>query len=98
MPIAIFKVKDRSMEPAIKGGDYVVVNKLAYLLSKPKVKDIIVFKYPAKNIFLIKRITRVAKEKYFVTGDNKAMSIDSRKFGSVQFHSIVGKVISIVSV
>jgi len=47
--------------------------------------------------FLIKRITKIDPsadgEKYFVSGDNKKDSMDSRRFGWILIKDIVGKVI-----
>lgn len=92
-PFIHFKVRDRSMEPAIKPGDYVLVNKLAYLFGKPSKGDVIVFKHPReKNKFLIKRIASITVSgEYFVVGDNKSQSNDSRNFGSIKKNLIVGK-------
>ena len=93
-PIARFKIKDKSMEPTVKAGDYVLVNKLAYIFGKPSKGDIVVLKHPKeKDRFLIKRISRVTNsDEYYIVGDNKDYSQDSRHFGSIKKNSIVGKV------
>lgn len=94
-PIARFKIDDRSMEPVFKQGDYVLVNKLSYIFKKPSKNDVIVLRHPKeKNKFLIKRISLVTNsDEYFVIGDNKDFSRDSRHFGSVKRDSIIGKVL-----
>ena len=93
-PITRFKIEDRSMEPEFKSGDYVLVNRLSYIFGNPRKGDIIVLKHPKeKNKFLIKRISLVtSSDEYFVVGDNKSFSQDSRHFGPIKKELIVGKV------
>jgi signal peptidase I len=43
---ARIRVDGASMEPTLKSGEFVIVNKLAYMLGKPQVGDVIVFHYP----------------------------------------------------
>ncbi len=52
------KVDSTSMVPTLHPNDYVVVNRLAYILGKPHRGDIIVFKYPPDptQIPYIKRV------------------------------------------
>lgn len=78
------------MLPTFKSGDVVLVNRLSYLLSKPKVGDFVVLK---RQKYIIKRIAAIRKEQVFVIGDNKKESIDSRSFGWIHKKEIVGKVI-----
>ena len=82
------------MEPALKSGDYVIVNKLAYVFGNHSKDDIIVLKHPnEKEKFLIKRISLVTNSnEYYVIGDNKGFSQDSRHFGPVKKDLIIGKV------
>ena len=93
-PIMRFRIEDRSMEPALKAGDYVLVNKLTYIFSNPRKGDVVVLKHPKeKERFLIKRISLVTNsDEYFVIGDNKNFSQDSRHFGPVKKELITGKV------
>lgn len=93
-PISRFKIEDRSMEPNYKSGDYVLVNKLAYVFRNPSKGDIVVVKHPKeKERFLIKRISLVTNsDEYFVIGDNKGFSQDSRHFGPIKKDLIIGKV------
>ena len=93
-PIMRFKIEDRSMEPTFKSGDYVFVNKLAYAFGNPSKGDVIVFKHPKeKDRFLIKRISLITNsDEYFVVGDNKSYSRDSRHFGPIKKNMIIGKV------
>ncbi len=81
------------MEPTLKSGDYLIVNKLAYMFSKPSEGDIVVFRHPKKDKFLVKRINKVHDSKYYVVGDNKTYSTDSRHFGAINKHLIIGKLL-----
>ena len=93
-PISRFRIEDKSMEPFLKSGDYVLVNKLSYVFGNPSKGDVIVFKHPKeKNKFLVKRISVITNsDEYYIVGDNKSYSQDSRHFGPIKKDSIIGKV------
>lgn len=57
----------------------------------PKIGDIVAIKVNGKEI--VKRIQKVRNEEYFVVGDNKKGSTDSRSFGWISKSEIIGKVI-----
>lgn len=88
-PIKILRVAERSMEPAIKEGSYVIVWRWA---SRFNEGDIVVLRHPAKDMWIVKRIKSVDNGMAYVLGDNAAESEDSRKFGSVDAKMILGKV------
>ena len=90
IPFSRYKIVGHSMEPTVKDGQVVWVNRWAYLLSQPQVKDIVLFKLGDK--FFVKRIIQVKKAEYLLSGDNRQDSLDSRQFGFVQQKDIVGKV------
>ena len=132
MVVQNFRVDGGSMVPALENGEFLLVNKLAYVASTPDRGDVVVFRSPAKpDEDLVKRIIglpnetvefqdggvyvdgrRLAEDEYFtgitgtragrslvvpdqayfVLGDNRGQSIDSRSFGIVPQASIVGKV------
>ncbi len=92
-PIAKFRVSGPSMSPTINSGDFVVVNRWAYLFSKPKIGDIVVIRHPTKRITMVKRIKKIKLGAVFVVGDDKQLSTDSRNFGYVPTSKIIGKVI-----
>lgn len=79
------------MEPLIKNGNTVLVSGILYFFKKPKVNDVVALSFNGKII--IKRITKEEKGNYFIEGDNKKDSLDSRKFGMISKDKILGKVI-----
>ncbi len=103
-----FVVSGDSMEPTIHSGEFVFINKVAYWWSEPQHGDIVVVIpriYPNK---ILKRVIGLPGEKlngtstdkivldpkeYYVMGDNRGVSIDSRELGPVDRWSIKGKVI-----
>lgn len=79
------------MKPTFSEDDSVLVSSIPLLFVNPKKGDVVVFeKY---NRFYIKRIGKINDGKYFLVGDNKKDSEDSRRFGSVKRSQIKGKVI-----
>ncbi len=81
------------MTPAFRVGDRILVNRLSYLLNKPRIRDVVVLK---REKFIIKRIAKIKPSAdgdiFFVTGDNRRESTDSRHFGWVRKKDIVGRV------
>lgn len=77
------------MHPTFKNGEIVLVNKLVYRFTKPKLNDIVVVK---NSLDLIKRIKKINGKSYFVVGDNLKFSTDSRHFGWISKSQIIGKV------
>ena len=90
--LAKFRVIGHSMEPQIKNGQSVLVNSVSYWFKTPKISDIVAFKDKG-NLILIKRIIRIQNKKYFVQGDNKEDSLDSRKLGVISKNQIIGEII-----
>ena len=90
--IAKFRVVGHSMEPQIKSGEVVLVSSIPYLFKIPKISDIVAFK-DNTDIILIKRIVKIQDGKYFMQGDNKQDSLDSRKLGLISKDQIIGEII-----
>lgn len=82
------------MQPKFKGGDIVLASNIFYMFHDPKPGDIIIARNPTifKKQYIIKRIELVDTAKFFIVGDNKKESTDSRHFGSITKKDIVGKV------
>ncbi len=91
MLFGVLKVSGHSMEPTIKNGQTVVVSSIPYIIRKPGIGDIVAFKNSDK--IFIKRITKIESNNFFIEGDNKDDSLDSRKIGFVKREEILGKVI-----
>jgi len=72
-----FIVRGDSMYPAVESGDYVFVNKLAYLFSEPERGDVVVAlprEYPKK---VLKRIVGLPGERFDIT-DGKIILRENR--------------------
>ena len=97
--ISYFKVRGQSMEPLCKEGDFVLLDKLSYLMFRPRVGDMVVSRHPQEDRLILKYIV---KEKvtgrrsfYWVEGLNKEGSSDSRSFGWVSREAVLGKALII---
>ena len=94
------------MEPTFHNGDYLIVDELSYNFEQPQKNDVIIFRYPLEpSKYFIKRIEGLPGEKiktngkeitlkageYFVMGDNRGASSDSRVWGPLKENFIVGR-------
>jgi signal peptidase I len=86
-----FMVKEQSMEPFCQEGDFVVVNRMSYLFSRPKVGQLVVLKDPRDSRRIVKRIGVVKDSFVWVEGDNREKSTDSRNFGWVSVKALLGQ-------
>lgn len=95
------------MVPAIKPGSILVVNKLAYGLrlpwgeaylvwwAVPKQGEVLVFYTPYREI-AVKRCAGLTENHSFLAlGDNSLYSYDSRSYGPIPLHNILGKVVTL---
>jgi signal peptidase I len=87
-----FLIKEQSMEPSCREGDFVLVNKMSYLFSCPRVGQLVVLEDPRDfSRYILKRITAVKDSFVWVEGDNKEKSTDSRNFGWVGMKALLGQ-------
>lgn len=93
-PLVKYRISGNSMSPTLRAGTNVLVYK--YFFTKPKIRDIISARDPYDRKILIKRIVKIENNRYFVQGDNRAESTDSRDFGSLDKNNIIGKVIFVL--
>ena len=94
-PFDRFEVADESMVPTLLPGDRLLV--LRPGLGGPITRgDVVVVRDPERQVdFLVKRVVRSVEGPHVpltVFGDNPAASRDSRQFGSVPSHLLVGRV------
>jgi len=83
------------MEPQFSEKNIVIISSTPFLFSAPRIGEVVVHKF--NNKLLLKRITKIKNGKYFLTGDNKSDSFDSRSFGEISKKDIIGKVILKIS-
>lgn len=127
-----FRTDGHSMDPDFHNGEYVLVNKAAFLFGPPQRGDVIVFHYPLDpHEVFIKRVIgvpgdiihttsttvtvdgdllsepyisvpfnydnqtwKLGPNQYFVMGDNRENSLDSRIWGPLDKSYIIGRVIA----
>ncbi len=125
-----------SMVPTFQNGNYLIVDKISYILGNPKRDDVVVFRYPNDTTkFFIKRViglpgetvdvksaqnkviitnkehpdgfeldqtfikniggidahVTLGEDEYFVMGDNRGGSSDSRYWGAVKKNLLTGR-------
>lgn len=78
------------MEPFLLNNQAVLVSSIPFIFSKPKIGDVVVFKVDDK--IYIKRIKEIKSQKFFLIGDNKKDSLDSKKIGWIDKKNILGKI------
>lgn len=98
-----FKISGTSMYPILKPGEYFLVNKLEKNFKKGEIivfqnsqnsnQDIItrISAVPDEVIESNGQLIRLEQDEYYVLGDNKDNSTDSRRLGPIKKDSIIGK-------
>jgi len=94
-----------SMEPAIKNGTVLVINRMRYGIrlpwrqeylirwAEPKVGEVVIFYTPTGEL-AVKRCTAITEwGGFYVKGDNASASYDSRSYGPISADNIIGKVL-----
>jgi signal peptidase I len=99
--VHLYFIPSPSMLPALLPGDIILVDTWAYKNHEPQLDDIVIFTSDAHQGVLVKRIQpwpegAASEGKYFVMGDNRNESLDSRYFGGISPEQISGQVKLIV--
>jgi len=98
-----FSIPSDSMSPTLVAGDYILVDTWYFSDTDPQVDDLIVFESPGNpGTKYVKRIAavpgdtigrwQIGPNEFFVLGDNRDASRDSRYFGPVPRENISGRV------
>jgi hypothetical protein len=87
--IRVRRVGGSSMRPALLSGDTVVAFR-----RKPHEGDIVLARHGGREI--IKRVGRREGDKYYLVGDNRQESTDSRHYGFISKNDILGTIMIIL--
>ena len=87
------RVTGASMAPALRDGQYLLVERVSYRFRAPRPGEVVVFFTPPAGHALIKRAVYLRQDGLFVRGDNRAQSRDSRHFGAVPYKLLAGRAV-----
>jgi nickel-type superoxide dismutase maturation protease len=85
----IRRVVGRSMMPTLSPGDTVLTRK-----RHPKLDDIVIARHDGREV--IKRVTRIEADRYYLIGDNSEDSTDSRHYGFINKSDILGTIMIVL--
>jgi nickel-type superoxide dismutase maturation protease len=90
-PLTRVKVAERSMEPALHPGDWLLVRRTHRI----RPGQIVLARHPARqDLLLVKRAAHRTHDGWWLESDNPAAAaVDSRRFGAVPEALIEGRVL-----
>jgi len=103
-----FRVDGHSMQPTLQNGQFLVVDLAAYWFHVPEKGDVVIVQYAGdQSVHFVKRVMGVPGDtvtynglevvlqpkQYFVEGDNRDFSTDSRVYGPINQSQILGHVV-----
>ena len=108
--LTFYRVDGHSMESTLHNGQLLAVNLLAFTFSKPAIGNVVIVRYAGDpSVRFVKRIEgtpgmvvqyqgqnlTLGPNQYFVLGDNRDASTDSRVYGPITRSNILGEVIGV---
>ncbi len=88
-------VRGESMLPALRPGERVLFDRLAYLVGQPRVGEVVLARHPARpGVRLIKRVAEqegLGPDEFWLIGDNAEGSTDSRTLGPFRREDILAR-------
>ncbi|MEI6477448.1 MAG: signal peptidase I [bacterium] len=106
--ITIFRVDGHSMQPTLQNGQPLAVCEACLWFRTPQKDDVVIVQYEgAQSVRFVKRVEGLPGEtvlvqnqpvvlqenQYFVEGDNRGGSTDSRVYGPILKSQIIGRVL-----
>ncbi|HEX4655914.1 MAG TPA: nickel-type superoxide dismutase maturation protease [Streptosporangiaceae bacterium] len=96
-PLWRVAVAERSMEPALRPGDWLIVRRGLRAGRPPRIRpgQIVIARHPGKpGMLLVKRAARREQTGWWLESDNHGVpAVDSRRFGPVRPDQIQGRVL-----
>jgi nickel-type superoxide dismutase maturation protease len=91
-PLLRVKVAERSMEPALRPGDWLLVRRTR----RVRPGQIVLARHPGQpDMLIVKRAARRVGDGWWLDSDNQAAgAVDSRRFGAVPLSLIEGRLLA----
>lgn len=108
--LTVFRVDGASMSPTLKNGQLIPVLLLAYAKDAPQRGDVVIVQYAGdERIRFVKRVVgapgdavqvkgltvTLQEDEFYVVGDNRDHSTDSRIFGAIKRNQILGQALNV---